>query len=115
MPNLEAHEHSLILHQPQSLEIIGEAWEQAVARFGAECDVCLVGWWQEQVHGHIVYPTATCLITGGDDSWLLTENRGHRVRPLTNNQNAVCAVEFVPFGKSPSLRYGRSALERGSP
>lgn len=46
---------------------------------------------------------------------MLTQNRGHLVRPLPNHPDAVCAVEFVPLGQRASLRYARVDLVQGSP
>lgn len=115
MPHLELREHSLVWHQPTNASEIFHAWERSNEHFGTECAAYVVGWWEEVVHGHIVYPSANYYIVVEDDSWLLTENRKHWVRPSAVYRDAVCAVEFVPLGQRRSFRYALADLERGSP
>lgn len=115
MSQLEALEHSLVWHQPVSVSEIWTAWDRADAHFGERCGAYPLGWWQEIVHGAIVYPKAEVWIAEANDDWLLTENRKHQLRLLRPAQGAVCAVEFVPLGKQPAYRYALADLEAGSP
>jgi hypothetical protein len=116
MPHLEQLQHSVVWHQPESIDEIVAAWDKAVEHFHDEgCAAYVAGWWQEQVHGHIVYPIAQYEISGIDGDWFLTENRKHRVTLLEGNPGAVCAVEFVPHDRKPSFRYTLADLERDSP
>src|SRR5689334_16144654 len=116
MPHLEQLQHSLVWHQPETIDEIVAAWDRAAEHFDdEECAAYVVGWWQESIHGHIAYPVPLYEISGIDGDWLLTENRKHRVQLLANNPNAVCAVEFVPSAQAPAFRYALADLERDSP
>lgn len=115
MPHLEVREHSLVLSQPRSLDDVFDGRDKAGERLGEECNAFITGWWEEHVHGHIAYLQPYQAIVEEDSGWLLTDNRGHWVRPLAANSGAVCAVEFVPASKFPSLCHTRQELERASP
>lgn len=106
---------SIIFHQPETSDEILYAWKKADEHFGTECAAYMAGWWEEWVHGHIVYPSAKFWVAREQDGWLFTENRGHWIRPAVNFPEAVCAVEFTPLKKQSSFRYALADLERGSP
>lgn len=116
MPRLEALAHSLVWHQPTSVEEIIDAWDHAAEHFDDDgCAAYVAGWWQEATHGYIAYPKPHYELVGIDENWLLTENRKHRLQLLPIERGAVCAVEFVPNGRAPSFRYSLADLEGCSP
>lgn len=116
MSSLQALEHTLVWHRPETNAEVFEAWNRAAEFLGDEdCAAYVTGWWQEETHEVILYPSPTAYIVNATDDWLVTDNRRHRLSPLPLGQGAACAVEFVPTGKAPAFRYALADLAEGSP
>lgn len=127
MSTYTEYDHRFVLEQPATFEEIADAYDQAVKRWNEKnWSLWVIGWWEVWNWGegigrgpaYIAYPHTHYYVQNYKDGWMLTENRGHWLRPLPANCTAYRAIQGLAL-EHEHKQYLRTIplerLEPGSP
>jgi hypothetical protein len=120
------YEHTFVLERPASVDEILIMSGEVIDRWKSQCGLWVIGWWEVWNWGegigddpaYIAYPRSNYYVKKFQKGWMLTENRGHWLRPPPEGCTAYWAIEGVQFGYEKE-RQGAllpiETLEPGSP